>query len=439
MRVCLTCARVGLPLRLLRVRAAHHLHRLHLRVQTASTVAFVKGFLNERSRERRFLAEATALCRLRRLPSALALGWKDVDGMAAEGVRLHTARLLAMDPTTGLIVTEAIRPAPFMDNAASPERIAQYLLGAMRGLAALHACSVIHGDIQPGNIVWDEVRQATVVVDYDICYYERAPFISDFHNLLESVHAGTLVDVAWGGTPVFVAPEVGIRGYGGWGANADVYGLGVIAAILLLRVSYPWQYLLNLQEQELDPASLVRASSSWEDCKARAVRSLTRSSDGKVWCAPVEATGAQSEALLHSLFGLTKKMVARWQHPNGRPLLTEAHATLVAAMQAADAAPATAAAVAPASTSASASAPGKPKAAKEPTKEQVTPAATATAAAATAAGTTAAAATAAGATAAAAAAAGAKVKDALSVQGASDGARGARDSGLDVSASESKK
>ena len=91
----------------------------------------------------------------------------------------------------------------------------QYLLPVAQGLSYAHQHNVIHRDVKPANILFNE-RNLPVLTDFGIA------------KLLEGADGHTLTASGVGiGTPEYMAPEQGI-GASTIDARADIYSLGIV-------------------------------------------------------------------------------------------------------------------------------------------------------------------------------------------------------------------
>jgi len=99
-----------------------------------------------------------------------------------------------------------------------PEKTAgQILLNVLAGLAEAHARGIVHRDVKPANVLIDD-RGNALLADFGCSH--GAVLASTTKSIKQSLSAIT-DDNAWGGTLVYMAPEV-IEGYRPTPA-ADVY------------------------------------------------------------------------------------------------------------------------------------------------------------------------------------------------------------------------
>lgn len=103
----------------------------------------------------------------------------------------------------------------------SEREIITLLLPALRGVAAAHACGVIHRDLKPDNIFlcFNEAGEeiAPKVLDFGI-----SKITTDEVRDLGITHSGAVL-----GTPYYMSPEQ-VRGAGEVDVRTDVYAFGVI-------------------------------------------------------------------------------------------------------------------------------------------------------------------------------------------------------------------
>jgi predicted ATPase len=169
----------------------------------------------------RFFAEADQACRVRHA---------NVVRVLTAGTTEPGAPYLAMDFVDGaslsaLLALNARRQSP-ADVAAiapvSPAAVVDIGRQAARGLAAIHACGVIHRDIKPGNVL---VSREGVVQ------------ITDFGVARRIGAARMTTGRAVIGTPRYISPEQwrGERG----DERSDLYALGVTLFQMLTGGAYP--------------------------------------------------------------------------------------------------------------------------------------------------------------------------------------------------------
>ncbi|AXK37612.1 serine/threonine protein kinase [Streptomyces armeniacus] len=98
------------------------------------------------------------------------------------------------------------------DRALAVPRAADIGLQMLQGLRAVHAASVVHRDVKPGNVL---VRDdgLVILVDFGIATFEGAA---------EVTRAGTVI-----GTPSYLAPEIFASGSADRTAASDLWALGI--------------------------------------------------------------------------------------------------------------------------------------------------------------------------------------------------------------------
>ncbi len=107
------------------------------------------------------------------------------------------------------------------------ERCESILKDVLEGLSAAHALGIVHCDIKPTNILFDEAGRA-VIVDFGLSSGGAAPLVSMFHSLSVT---GNTAGIA--GTMPYIAPEVRDDGAVASPA-ADVYAVGVLLFEMLV-------------------------------------------------------------------------------------------------------------------------------------------------------------------------------------------------------------
>ncbi|WP_144304706.1 serine/threonine protein kinase, partial [Oceanidesulfovibrio indonesiensis] len=96
-------------------------------------------------------------------------------------------------------------------------RTIEILSGCLRGLAHIHAKSVIHRDIKPENI-FITAEGSAKIGDFGVA-----------RRVSETDHAETRV-----GTPLYIAPEVIKDPFGhGYDFQVDIYSMGMVAYEML--------------------------------------------------------------------------------------------------------------------------------------------------------------------------------------------------------------
>lgn len=110
-----------------------------------------------------------------------------------------------------LIRGESLQARLAREGPLEPRLAARLIQEAAAGIAHAHAAGVLHRDLKPGNLLWDETLQATRVVDFGL-----ARHLGGADSLTAT---GEVL-----GTLGFLAPEQALGEE--VGPSADVYGLG---------------------------------------------------------------------------------------------------------------------------------------------------------------------------------------------------------------------
>jgi tetratricopeptide (TPR) repeat protein len=139
--------------------------------------------------------------------------------------------MIAMELLTGSTLHQELsQPMPL-------PRAVGILRQVCRGLSAAHAAGVVHRDIKPENVflTTKEGRaDAVKLLDFGIA----------------AIHDGTQTTAIRGGTPFYLAPEVGTSG--SVAPSVDVYAWGCMAFELLTgRVPFPGDDLTEVQRSHL--------------------------------------------------------------------------------------------------------------------------------------------------------------------------------------------
>ncbi len=157
----------------------------------------------------RFLAEARHLARVDHPNVVRIHSVEEVDG------RIR----IALERIEGRTLAEVVA----RDGPLAPGEAARVGIELCRGLAAVHAQGLVHGDVKPANAM-RAVGGRIVLLDFGVARRARS--------------------VAWprrgseGGTPLFMAPEL-LEPGGEESASSDLYALGV-TLYWLVSGAYPW-------------------------------------------------------------------------------------------------------------------------------------------------------------------------------------------------------
>lgn len=152
----------------------------------------------------RFYTEAAALAELDH-PAILPI----YDAGETDGIPYFTMKLAKGGSLAERLKLEQIWP---------PARAAELIAVIAGGVQHAHNKSIIHRDIKPGNILFDETGH---------------PFIADF-GLARLGEAGSMTRSAGVlGTLAYLAPEISIGGAKAATAASDIYGLGTVLYELL--------------------------------------------------------------------------------------------------------------------------------------------------------------------------------------------------------------
>ena len=120
-----------------------------------------------------------------------------------------------------MIAMELLEGRPLheeVDGPMEPSRAVGILRQVCRGLAAAHAAGVVHRDIKPENVFLttkDGRPDAVTLLDFGIA----------------AIHDGTEIAAIRGGTPCYLAPEIGTDG--SVAPGVDIYAWGCMAFELL--------------------------------------------------------------------------------------------------------------------------------------------------------------------------------------------------------------
>ncbi|CAG9462106.1 unnamed protein product [Pedinophyceae sp. YPF-701] len=124
-----------------------------------------------------------------------------------------------LDEDTGRVV----RPEGSPGSTLSEADVLRRVQGALKGLSHLHACGIVHGDVNPRNLLLTASGDVKV---------------ADLSACLQAFRGSDAVDRTTG-APAFTAPEA-LRG-GSWsGYAADIWSLGVTIYLLLFNCVPFW-------------------------------------------------------------------------------------------------------------------------------------------------------------------------------------------------------
>lgn len=157
----------------------------------------------------RFLAEARHLARVDHPNVVRIHSVEEADG------RIR----IALERIEGRTLAEIVA----RDGPLAPDEAARVGVELCRGLAAVHAQGLVHGDVKPANAM-RAVGGRIVLLDFGVARRARS--------------------AAWprrgseGGTPLFMAPEL-LEPGGAESASSDLYALGV-TLYWLVSGAYPW-------------------------------------------------------------------------------------------------------------------------------------------------------------------------------------------------------
>ena len=192
--------------------------------------------------------------------------------------------------------------------AISPEETARLLMRLAPALDAAHARGVIHRDLKPGNVLFDQYGNA---------------FLSDFGIARLSEESGaTLTGSAIVGTPAYMSPEQ-IRGEKTIDGRSDIYALGVMT-FQMLTGQAPYQADTPTKVMMMHVLEPVPNLGSWRSdlpgeldaviAKAMAKQPEERFSTSSEFAAAFE-TAAHTEPLAATMIsGQGATMVAGLRH-----------------------------------------------------------------------------------------------------------------------------
>jgi outer membrane protein assembly factor BamB len=124
-------------------------------------------------------------------------------------------RVIVMELLAGGTLADRFR------DGATPESVVASVLAAASGLAQVHAQGILHRDVKPENLLFDD-RGRLVVTDFGLAREDQLDATS-----LQLTHAGSFF-----GTPAYAAPEqVGAAMASGWppiSAASDEYSLAAV-------------------------------------------------------------------------------------------------------------------------------------------------------------------------------------------------------------------
>ena len=154
----------------------------------------------------RFYREARAAAALRHTNICPVFDVGEIDGR----------HYIAMAYIEGRPLSDFVEP----DNPAPPEQAAALVCRLADALATAHAQGVIHRDLNPANIIVDEMREP-IVMDFGIARQMQSDDI-------RLTSAGAIL-----GSPAYMSPEQAEGQQERMGPTSDIYSLGVILYELL--------------------------------------------------------------------------------------------------------------------------------------------------------------------------------------------------------------
>jgi serine/threonine protein kinase len=180
------------------------------RLQREVAIKFIRPSLVSREKARsRFLSEARAMARVHHENVVEIYSFGETDGMpyfVMEYVPGSNIALWINDATQGRVLPPVDVALGFLDQIC-------------RGLSAIHASSLVHGDLKPTNVL---IGPASRVAIADL----------GMSRVLDQL--GKHAEPEIGGTPSYMAPELArANAPPGLAHRADIYALGVIAFEML--------------------------------------------------------------------------------------------------------------------------------------------------------------------------------------------------------------
>lgn len=159
-----------------------------------------KSFWHDHRTTDRFISELVHVWNLRHPCVPRFIGW---------GQTQHGGLFLVLERINGPTLLEKIRGTTMIVR----EKM-HVLLDVANVLQEVHEAGIIHGDLSPANIVCAKNR--IVLLDFGFAVWHRHP-----------------IQLAFGGTEGFIAPEQLSEAFGQIGPTCDVFGFGSLAYFLL--------------------------------------------------------------------------------------------------------------------------------------------------------------------------------------------------------------